>query len=613
MTVNSKISTSDYNNIRNKISNVLGPGAADFGYGQFVRSSTVAASNKVSLNEWGNLRYDIINAHKHIFGTVPTTYTATISDKIKSDVSTTSVTGSISGNILTITSVASGMVGIGQAVTGTGVTAGTRITGESTPFSLTITSFASRTANVDGTYNVTFNIPTQPTALLAGTEVIVSGNSRDTYNARCRIVTSTVSTVTLLYTRDPDLEITRTILPFGPNGSDGTTLRFSDSFNEIFVGQTITGAGYTSGQTVLSVDSDRRTVITSAPPTAIPEGLEILATTLTSAQNGNTYRITDPGTTDFTLVGAANNLVGTVFIKTGGTATGTGRVRQRLAASATFKFSYGTGTTTLTATLNNPYGLGRWTVNNSQSVASRSLTLTGTENYFVNHWDTIANTIVSNRFTVHPSQSSTSPAGSTSSTWPGIYGTFWTTKIQSTVTVSWPNATAARYFFNSGGLIRFASSRTGGGTSQQNLAWGTILTNAGTRAFGGNTPGTGTSPLTAQNFYRCTSTYQGWSTATTSTPYGANQWKISARTPGVANNSSGTASTIEFLVEWIDDYVDPARPPHTPSTIPPIDSVDGTFSLSVSYLYATGVLEPPGTGDFIVTQPSNITIGNITP
>jgi len=54
------------------------------------------------------------------------------------------------------------------------------------------------------------------------------------------------------------------------------------------------------------------------------------ATSLTSAQNGNSYTIKVAGTTDFTLIGAANNNVGTTFTKSGGTGAGTGTVSQNI-------------------------------------------------------------------------------------------------------------------------------------------------------------------------------------------------------------------------------------------------------------------------------------------
>ena len=73
--VNSKILQADYNDIRNKMVTILGSGSGNFGWGQQARinSSAVAEGNKVTINEWANLRYDVINAYKHINGSNPTT------------------------------------------------------------------------------------------------------------------------------------------------------------------------------------------------------------------------------------------------------------------------------------------------------------------------------------------------------------------------------------------------------------------------------------------------------------------------------------------------------------------------------------------------------------
>ncbi len=222
----------------------------------------------------------------------------------------------------------------------------------------------------------------------------------------------------------------------------------------------------------------------------------------------------------------------------------------------------------------------------------------------VTTYDTIANTIVSNKFTVHSSQSALEAGTPSSTTWPGVYGTSWRTRIQCTVTVSWPTANAARNFFNSGGQIRLAASQTGGNGTQQVTAWRTLLSTAGTQQFGGNNPGTGTSPSNGQNWYRLTNSYQQWYTISGSSPYGSNRYRISARCP-VANNSTGTASSAEFLIEFVDNYTDPGGPP-------PGDDVDGTFTVSASSLYATGILVPTGTGNFTVTRPT-ILVGTIAP
>ena len=65
--VNSTILKVDYNSIRDKVVGVLGFGSGNFGYGQQARiqSTAVSEDSKVTINEWANLRYDIINAYKH--------------------------------------------------------------------------------------------------------------------------------------------------------------------------------------------------------------------------------------------------------------------------------------------------------------------------------------------------------------------------------------------------------------------------------------------------------------------------------------------------------------------------------------------------------------------
>jgi hypothetical protein len=222
-------------------------------------------------------------------------------------------------------------------------------------------------------------------------------------------------------------------------------------------------------------------------------------------------------------------------------------------------------------------------------------------------YDFIADDIIANRFTVDSSQVITESKGSNSrSTWDGG---FWNNRLSCTITVTFTSANNARFFFNSGGQIRFVSSRTGGTTTrQQNISWSNLLNSAGTRSFGAQIPTTGFSPMNGQNFYRLTNAYQVWYTVTASSPYANNVYRIQARS-NVVNNSSGTATQIEFLVEWIDGYVDPG-PPSLKSSFPPGDEVDGTITISVSTLEAFGVLVPVTAGNFSVESPT-VSIGAI--
>ena len=95
--VNSKILQADYNDIRNKMVAVLGNGSVNFGWGQQARinSSAVAEGNKVTINEWANLRYDVINAYKHINGSNPTTAQVAEGNTIRYTSNFTPDTGSL--------------------------------------------------------------------------------------------------------------------------------------------------------------------------------------------------------------------------------------------------------------------------------------------------------------------------------------------------------------------------------------------------------------------------------------------------------------------------------------------------------------------------------------
>lgn len=226
----------------------------------------------------------------------------------------------------------------------------------------------------------------------------------------------------------------------------------------------------------------------------------------------------------------------------------------------------------------------------------------------ITQYDTFANTVVANKFNIN--QSITTNKGSVSETWPGTYGASWDTTISSTVRVTFTTSDQARYFFNSGGEIRFVSTRTGSVTRSQDLAWTNLLSTASTRKFGGNQPTAGVGTLNGQNFYRLTSTFQIWSTVTASSPYTLNKWVISARCRDVANNSLGTSKDIEFLVEWVDGYVDPGNfPGDTPDDV---DKVTGTITLTISTLEAFGALQPAGSGNFTVESPT-VTISAIAP
>lgn len=73
MAVNDKIITSDYNTLQARVANILGNGSGNLGYGQDIQSTTVDTSSRVSINEWGKLRNDIVNIYRHQNNSLPST------------------------------------------------------------------------------------------------------------------------------------------------------------------------------------------------------------------------------------------------------------------------------------------------------------------------------------------------------------------------------------------------------------------------------------------------------------------------------------------------------------------------------------------------------------
>jgi hypothetical protein len=175
------------------------------------------------------------------------------------------------------------------------------------------------------------------------------------------------------------------------------------------------------------------------------------------------------------------------------------------------------------------------------------------------------------RFLVAPGQYSVTSAAIKTTT------ASWNSSATATITVSFPNATEARYFYNSGGKIRLSSTRTGGTVSAQNNAWTNLLTSIGEQEFGADAQAT-------VNYYNLTSSYQTFYQESSTTPYSANFVKMEALCD-VANNNTGTAEVVTIRITWSDSYVDPGAPA-------PGDLVNGTLSLFVDEIKAAGFLKP---------------------
>lgn len=77
------IEADDFNTIRNKVINVLGTGAGNFGYGQTIQSSAVSQGNEIEAAQWNNLRWDIYNILVHQTGLTPSIVAATAENVIR--------------------------------------------------------------------------------------------------------------------------------------------------------------------------------------------------------------------------------------------------------------------------------------------------------------------------------------------------------------------------------------------------------------------------------------------------------------------------------------------------------------------------------------------------
>lgn len=202
-------------------------------------------------------------------------------------------------------------------------------------------------------------------------------------------------------------------------------------------------------------------------------------------------------------------------------------------------------------------------------------------------YSTLANQANTNRFDIGAGRYAVEPKGTRT----GVVS--FSSNLSSTVIVSFNNADQARYFFNSGGKIRFSSQFVDSLGTSQSAGWSTILQNLGTVSFGGTSP--------AVNFYTLTNSPQTFYQQGISGTYSMNTWRLQAFC-NVANNASGTATTITFYSTWIDSYTDPGLPP-------PGDLVQGTMTLNVSQLRATGVLYPAlVSNSFSVVGPSSYSI-----
>jgi hypothetical protein len=127
--------------------------------------------------------------------------------------------------------------------------------------------------------------------------------------------------------------------------------------------------------------------------------------------------------------------------------------------------------------------------------------------------------------------------------------TAWSATITHNITINFGSANAARYYFNSGGQLRFRAAMSGTPSGTNGTAifndWQSMLSGVGTVIFNHNsTSKTGAGAATvasAIGFYQLTTSNQTIMTKTGSGTYAANTWIINAR-----RNSTSTTVFIDI-------------------------------------------------------------------
>jgi len=220
--------------------------------------------------------------------------------------------------------------------------------------------------------------------------------------------------------------------------------------------------------------------------------------------------------------------------------------------------------------------------------ADRSETTRGSGVYHndegFNDYDTAIGVIETNKFLIDGGNSTVEAKTSSTRT------TNWNGTITHTFTVTFSDANQRRYFFNSGGEIRFSASQSGGG-SAKDLDWRALLSAMGTIKFGYTaTTATGSGTASSIGNYDLTGTYQTIFTKTGSGNYVENDYNIQAR--------ADSATILRFKVELRDDDTgdqitggvgtggqDGLFAPLGPAVD---EDVTGTFTSTIQQLRATG-------------------------
>lgn len=193
----------------------------------------------------------------------------------------------------------------------------------------------------------------------------------------------------------------------------------------------------------------------------------------------------------------------------------------------------------------------------------------------------LASTVVSNRMVTPPAgQATLETITSTTRT------NAWNGTISTVISITWPDANAARHYFNSGSNIQFTASRSGGNSGSKNNTWTTMLSTMGTITFSNTQTvpsGSGTGSGYGWSNLPGTNTELFWKPAPAGV-YAENDFYIYGRK--VSTNE------LEFTFTFRDDDVgdhDPALDVGLgPFGVAVDENVDGSLTATVQAYRASG-------------------------
>jgi len=250
----------------------------------------VAGTVIISLNTGAST---IVMSNQANGGGSPVTVTCTTNTVVLNATATATATGqfltynNLSTSITVYTSDRTQFIKAGMSVFGSGFTSGQTVVSatastsgapvttivlsaspDSTPFGvLGFTELSS----VAGPWYTTLEIPTQSVAPIVDTFYQVSGNGNSDYNKFVQCIASSLTSITLAYSVDPESTVVST---YNPSGSVGTTLKVASSTG-VAIGDIVRGggtSGFFLGQFVTNINADGITLTVSAPPSGTPTG-----------------------------------------------------------------------------------------------------------------------------------------------------------------------------------------------------------------------------------------------------------------------------------------------------------------------------------------------------